>query len=248
MKSAYGKNELSRFISNRYGESINLTPITEGMESQVFSFTHDNKEFVLRINPVIEGFRKDEYAYRHFSSSKIPIPKIIEYGTYSSKHAFCISEKASGITLQDADGATVNALLPDIADLWRSIGDVDISDTAGYGIFSATDGNAPFHTWQDYLFSIFDQRRYDWEKVKANKNVDAELVDNLKSTFLSLIKYCSEDRKLKHGDFGSNNVLIDEHIPKINAIIDWDNASYGDPFYDIAGAYFWRTWLMCMEK
>jgi len=248
MKSTCSKNEAVKFLSGKFGEAITLMPMVEGQESQAFSFRHNNKDFVFRINPIIEGFQKDDHAYRNFSSAKIPIPKVVEHGAFDDNHVFCISEKAPGITLQDADESTVTALLPDITSLWRSISEIDISNTVGYGIFSGKDGNAPFHSWRAYLLSIFDQEKYDWEKVKNLTGVEAQLVDGLKSALLKLVEYCPEDRKLIHGDFGSNNVLIDVHTPKITAIIDWDCASYGDPLYDIAIAYFWRTWLMCMEK
>ena len=247
-KSDYTKNTLAEFLTKKYGEPINLTPMVEGQESQVFSFWHADKEFVLRINPSIEGFLKDDYAYRNFSSSKIPIPKVIEYGQFDDKHAFCISEKVSVVTYEDADEAVVIALLPDITELWRSISETDISGTAGYGVFSSKDGNAPSGSWHDDLLSIFDEKKYDWDKVKSIDGVDADLIDTLKTKFLELVKYCPEERKLRHGDFGSNNVIIDPSVPKIVAIIDWDCASYGDSLVDIAGAYFWRTWLMCMEK
>ena len=247
MKSTYSKTDVTKFLSEKYGKVINLMPMAEGQESQAFSFRHNNSDFVFRINPIIDGFQKDDYAYQKFSSPKILIPRIIEYGGFDDNHTFCISEKVSGITVQDADVATVNALLPDITGIWRSISDTDISDTSGYGVFSAKDGNAPFDNWLDYLLSILDERKYDWNKVRVTKNVDAGLVDDLKSALSNLILHCPEERKLIHGDFGSNNILIDERIPKITAIIDWDNAAYGDPLYDIATAYFWRTWLMCMK-
>ena len=248
MKTTYTKNDIAQFLSEKHGETINPSRMIEGQESQAFSFRHNNKDFVFRINPIIEGFQKDDYAYRNFSSSKIPIPKAVEYGAFDDNHAFCISEKAPGITLQDADESTVSDLLSGITNLWRSISEVDISNTVGYGVFSGKDGNASFHSWRDYLLSILDQEKYDWEKVKSLEHVDAGLIDNLKSALTGLIEYCPEDRNLIHGDFGSNNVLVDPHTSKITATIDWDCASYGDPLFDIAIAYFWRTWLMCMEK
>jgi len=222
--------------------------MAEGMESQALSFTRGGQEFVLRINPLIEGFRKDDYAYRNFSSAKIPIPKIIEYGNFSAGHAFCISEKAPGNTYQDADEATVVTLAKDVLALFFEISEIDISGTTGYGIFSSETGNAPFGSWRECLLSILDERVYAWEKVKQTQGVDTELLDRIMSAFSALVEYCPEARKLRHGDFGTNNLLVDRGALKLTAVIDWDNASYGDPLYDMGGAYFWRTWLMCVEK
>ena len=247
MKSKYNQDEITKFLCEKYGRSIALRPVVEGMESQVFSFEYAGDEFIIRINPAIEGFRKDDYAYRNFSSKKTPIPRIFEYGHFNAEHAFCISEKAPGITFEDADEATVTAMVNDEIELWLSIGEINISDTTGYGIFSSEDGNAPFNSWRDYLLSILDENVYDWKKVRTTQGVDIALLERLKSAFLALVEYCPEERKLRHGDFGTNNLLIDASERKITAVIDWDNASYGDMFYDIGGTYFWSTWLMCEE-
>jgi hygromycin-B 4-O-kinase len=49
-----------------------------------------------------------------------------------------------------------------------------------------------------------------------------------------------------HGDFGSNNVLSDGQ--SITGIIDCSEAMVGDPLYDVANIFFWRTWLNCMDQ
>ena len=248
MKSTYIPNDIADFLSKKYGEAIEPIPMVEGMESQTFSFSHGNQEFVLRINPLIEGFRKDDYAWRNFASAQVPIPRIVEYGAFNATHAFCISEKAPGITYEDADETTVMALAKDELELWDVICEIDISGTIGYGIFSSEDGNAPFSSWRNYLLAILDASEYDWEKVRATEGVDTELLREIMSAFSELVEYCPEERKLRHGDFGTNNFLVDPSARRITAIIDWDNASYGDPLYDMGGSYFWRTWLMCVEK
>jgi UDP-N-acetylmuramate: L-alanyl-gamma-D-glutamyl-meso-diaminopimelate ligase len=51
--------------------------------------------------------------------------------------------------------------------------------------------------------------------------------------------------KLVHGDFGANNMLVENG--QIKSVIDWENSLYGDPLYDISIAYFWSSWLICME-
>ena len=60
MKSKYRKDEVTRFLCEKYGAAFTLTPVAEGMESQVFSFEYQGKAFIVRIHPEIEGFRKDD--------------------------------------------------------------------------------------------------------------------------------------------------------------------------------------------
>ena len=75
-----------------------------------------------------------------------------------------------------------------------------------------------------------------------NPNVLGEWLN----TFHLLVASCPEERALVHGDFGSNNVLAEgEHI---TGVIDWSEAMIGDPLYDVANIFFWRTWLPCMER
>lgn len=33
----------------------------------------------------------------------------------------------------------------------------------------------------------------------------------------------------------------------MSAVIDWSEAMVGDPRYDLANLFFWRTWLDCMD-
>ena len=35
---------------------------------------------------------------------------------------------------------------------------------------------------------------------------------------------------------------------RFNAVIDWDEAGYGDPLKTVAGAYFWSKWLLCADR
>lgn len=80
----------------------NIYQLAEGEESQAFCFVHDSKEYVIRINRSAQGFYKDAYAYQHFASKALPIPKVIAIN-YSAARAngeqlaFCITEKMPGV-------------------------------------------------------------------------------------------------------------------------------------------------------
>ncbi len=246
IKSNYTKSDIANFISNKLNTNIELFPVVEGMESQVYSYTLNGKNYIFRINPNLEGFRKDDYAYKNFNNNTIPIPKVIDYGKYNDTHYYCISEKANGITFEDSTEEVVESLLKDITDIMIAINNIDISNTMGYGVLDSQTGNAPFKTWKDYLLDILNIDKYNWNQVKNMDYVDTKLVDDIIIKFNELIPFCNDVRKLRHGDFGSNNMLVDNG--KFSAVIDWDCSGYGDPLYEIASAYFWSTWLMCMDK
>jgi hygromycin-B 4-O-kinase len=234
--------DVETFLQQQFsGETTTLRPMIEGEESQAFSFERGGNGYVLRINKAIEGFQKDAYAYHQFHSARIPIPKVIQIGRIDERHAFCISERISGITLQDLDSATLNYLLPPTMKIWIALQDLDLSYTVGAGDFD-TNGNGRYATWQHYLLSVLDPSFYDWDYV--SHYLDRTLLKDLMTVFTSLVQHCPEERHLVHGDFGSNNILTDGH--RITAVLDWDCAKYGDPLFDIATAYFWSSWLECM--
>ncbi|ESA32637.1 6 -aminoglycoside n-acetyltransferase [Leptolyngbya sp. Heron Island J] len=53
--------------------------------------------------------------------------------------------------------------------------------------------------------------------------------------FLNEPKHFAYKPVLKHGDFGTSNILFDQTTNSISGIIDFSNASLGDPAYDFAG-------------
>jgi hygromycin-B 4-O-kinase len=56
------------------------------------------------------------------------------------------------------------------------------------------------------------------------------------------------ERGLVHGDWGANNLLVDDG--RISGILDWENATLGDPLRDVAGR-LWATWppvVTCMTR
>ena len=91
MKSDYSKESITEFLSRKYGEDIRLFPIKEGQESQAYWFSRGGREYVVRINSNMEGFKKDKYAYEHFRSDRVPIPEVVETGNFDGTHYFCIS-------------------------------------------------------------------------------------------------------------------------------------------------------------
>jgi len=234
--------EVKHFLRERWVQEVDaVEQMMEGEESQALSFECDENAYVLRINPSIEGFRKDAYAYRQFQSARIPIPRIIQIGFIDEQHGFCVAEKMPGVPLQDVDSPTIKGLLEPTAEVWLALKACDLGQTTGYGDF-AVEGRGAYATWREFLLSLLDPQTYRWDRVlpPAYRETCQEVIP----TFRSLVKRCPEERALVHGDFGSNNVLTDGQ--RITAVLDWENAKYGDPIFDVATAYFWSPWLECM--
>jgi hygromycin-B 4-O-kinase len=240
-KTKLSVQTVATFLRERVASEIkDVRPMQEGEVSQAFSFEWD-KGYVIRINRSIAGFQKDAYAYQHFHSDRIPIPKVIQIGHIDEQHAFCITERISGLTLQDVDHETIVQLLQPTADIWFALQKYDLSHTNGYGDFDA-DGQGQYATWRAYLLSILNTASS--YRGHAESHIDQSLLNDIIAIFTTSIRYCPEERFLVHGDFGSNNILADgKHI---TAVLDWDCARYGDPLFDVATAYFWSTWLDCM--
>jgi aminoglycoside phosphotransferase (APT) family kinase protein len=50
---------------------------------------------------------------------------------------------------------------------------------------------------------------------------------------------------LLHGDFGLYNIIIDEKKPRVNAVLDWEMSTLGDPLVDLA--HHLRAWWEPMD-
>jgi hygromycin-B 4-O-kinase len=222
--------------------SCDLSLITGGEESQVYRFRSGTRTYIIRINRALEGFQKDAFAYRRFARANLPIPEIIRIGQIED-HFYCISENVPGLTLQDLRPHDLPPLLGSTAKILDAIADSDLGDMTGFGPFNAR-GVGSYESWRDFMTSVADPDRHAWAALDSL--VDMNLINGLLERLEHLALDCPETRKLVHGDFGSNNVLTDGR--RITGVIDWSEASIGDPLYDIANIFFWSTWLDCMQQ
>ncbi len=233
------------FLSKCWPEPVtNLENLVEGEDSQAFYFESDDKCYVLRINKSDYGFRKDAYAYDNFASVKIPIPKVFQIGKIDTDHFYCISQFIDGQILQYLDKEGVKTLLPATLEMQRTIAGIDISHTVGYGELDLA-GNGKSSSWQEWLLAHISLPDFNWEAITSKGVIERSFLHKVFDAFKRLVDQTPSKRQLIHGDFGSNNLLTRDG--KIVAVLDWDAASYGDWLFDVAGAYYWRDHLLCMN-
>lgn len=214
-----------------FGPIGGLKPINGGLESRAYRSVGP-PHIIVRINPDRAGFEKDAFAFSRFANADLPIPKVHHIGDLGD-YSFCISEEAPGVTLEDVDVSALPVLLEPTARVMRAIASADIAGISGYGLFNFQ-GQGMHDSWRAFLLSVED-----------NWTLPVQDVSRIFERFHSLVERIPERRALIHGDFGSNNVLTDGR--GITAVIDWSEAMVGDPLYDVANVFFWRTGLPCME-
>jgi hygromycin-B 4-O-kinase len=242
-KPTVSRSSLIAVVTRQLGEISELVQIAEGEESRAFSFRASGENYVVRINQTADGFHKDAYAHRRFATAALPIPEIVNIGEFDGEHAYCISRRAAGVTLQELAHAELMGIAGPVASVLDAVAASNVEGTCGYGPFDAQ-GNGTYGTWRDFLTAIASPGQYDWDA--AVHQVDLDRVHPLLNEVLTLAERCPQDRHLVHGDFGSNNVLTDGR--HVTGVIDWSEAMIGDPLYDVANIFFWRSWLECMEQ
>ena len=244
MKPELSNQQLLQFLTEKYGSEPQWAPIAEGMESRVLTFIWGDQQYILRVNPNPSGFQKDRWCFQQFHSEELPIPEILEIGSFSSHYAYCLSRRLPGITLEDSAIPTLQQLTPYVSQVWKVIHQSLLPSSEGFGPFNEC-GHATFSSWQSFLQSTIRGKDQQWDHLFASNLLDATALQPVMHSYLRLTGHCPEERKLVHGDFGSNNVLTDGK--KITGVLDWDCALYGDPLFDVAGSFFWSPWLDCMR-
>lgn len=234
------REDVANHLRRRLGPSVELTELPAGEESRVYLLVAGGTKQILRVNRSRFGFDKDAFAYRHFHSTSLPIPAVLETGDLDGMNFFCITSCAPGRTLQDLSLDEVRQTFQPLENILRSVRGSDVSSTRGSG-FLDQNGIGSHQSWPSFLQSLDSQIWPDVSHV-----IDTSQLRSVISRMLSLSEDIQEFRCLIHGDFGSNNVLTDGR--SITAVIDWSEAMIGDPLYDVANIFFWRTWLGCMDQ
>ena len=228
------RGEIARLLASLLSEDVELETVHEGLGSQAFMLLLGGVECVVRINYSLRGFKKDRYAAENFASEGLPVPRVLKLGRLDETHAFCITEFATGFTLQDIEPELARRLAAPAFEAWRAMQAVQVPASAGYGGFNGH-GRARFDTWQAYLLDSV--RHLDWTGL----SVDQSMIAALTSCVEQLAPACPSERRLIHGDFGADNLLTDGE--RITAVLDWELAAYGDPLFDIATAHFFAPGL-----
>ena len=234
---------LRSVLREHFGDGVEaVEPLVGGFFSRAYAVSAGGREYVVRLNAAAhaaESFAKDDYAWRHFASADLPIPHIVAIGETDAEY-YAISERVAGRTLMDCSEAELRAALPALLDALEALAGADTSGSTGYGDWDG-EGNARFGSWQEFLADIIENhpKGYfkDWHRFLRNGFIERDVFETVYGRMLQLAEGCPDMRALVHNDYQFENVIVDGE--KITGVIDWANALYGDPLYDVA----WLGWI-----
>lgn len=215
-------------LQQMHTEIDSLQKLSSGMFSQAYSFVADKKEYVFRLNKHEKDFKKDIYAYRNFGN-KLLIPKILKYGKFDDELYYAITLKCKGVTHDKVKNP--ESILPEIIKTIEAMRAIDVTSHYGFGLLNE-DGQGQYNSWREAVTSFYNHK---FPNIEVKKFIDAAVLGKM----FDLLEFIPETKYLVHGDFGFDNLIIDDD--KIAGILDWAESKYGDFLYDVAWLDFWSN-------
>jgi hygromycin-B 4-O-kinase len=222
-----------------------LQALAGGEFSRAFGFVAGGREYVVRFSRyphAVEAFAKDEYAWRRFASPGLPIPRIVALGEVEGG-AFAIGERVAGRRVEELSAGERAALVPSLLGTLDAIAGADLGVTRGYGPWDGA-GQGEAVSWHGYLAAVMDNKDEgyyrDWHALFRESFLERAVYEAVYRQMLHLAAQCPEERALIHCDLHFDNVLTAGG--RVTGVIDWGNAGYGDPLYDVAWLGRWNTY------
>lgn len=243
----HAQSEAETFLRQRYGPSTHsLVPLRSGEWSSAFAFVTDDARFVARFADSRDDFDKDALVWR-LAGGALAVPRVVEVGEIGEAGDtggfFAVATFVEGSPLDDLTGPEMRDYLPALLATLSAMRAVDISAYPGFGPFDGA-GRAPFASWRECLLDAATRafptnRIFGWRPQLEAMSGAAQAFDAAYARLVDLAPTLPDERHLLHGDLLNRNVLV--HQGRVS-VIDWGNALFGDPVYDIAWLHFWAPW------
>lgn len=226
---------IDSFLHEHFGDAVGIKMIDDGEVSQAGIVETLAGSKVIRFSKHNdEGYQKDRYAYEHFRNPLVPIPEIEKIGVLPDGMFYAISELVAGTTLDKLPFDELRGTLPSMIQTMEAIHQTAPTGS-GFGRIQL-DGNGNTDSWHEALDR--SQASNDDGRLDSSPLFERDVYEHFRAKIKEYYRFCPEDiRQLIHRDFGFNNTLAKNG--KITGVIDWDDAAYGDPLYDVAWQGFW---------
>ncbi|WP_245831742.1 phosphotransferase family protein [Oceanobacillus senegalensis] len=237
----FDRKAVKSYISDNYGQlpspPLEVKQFSTGVSNLTYFIRSGGWEAVLRRPPngplppkAHDMKRESEFLTKlHPYFSYVPEPYVMCEDTSIIGVPFYVMERKKGIVLDEEfplnmeiTNEQIQKLSHHVVDRLAELHTIDYEE-AGLSHFGYPDGfvERQVHGWI---------KRYDKAKTYSIPYVDKVckwLIDHIPQTTISSVI---------HNDYKLNNMLLTEDLTNINAILDWEMVTIGDPLFDLGGA------------
>ncbi len=203
-----------------FGELIDVPSYpVQGLSGYVFFLNFKDKEVVVKYGDSVEN----DYKYLkliHDRKVDIKVPEVYGYFIIENTQVLLL-EKINGKLFGEVKTGELPRYFDSIVETLNNLHKLKNRKS----------------NWKTYLLSIFNGDTINWSMVYEREAIDSDLLRKSISWVINEINnlnFKDEDSALLHTDFNNSNLFIDENTFKIIGVIDWEEATFGDPVYDIA--------------
>jgi len=128
-----------------------ITPMAGGNLSNVFSFSHEGKRYVIKFSDMEGVYQTERYISDLLSSQGIPFPRCSGQGKVGHLE-YSLMERIDGGNLADFSAEQQTRQLPELIRILTRLNHVDLGPTSGYG-WIGPKGDGAFQTWKDPIMN-----------------------------------------------------------------------------------------------
>ena len=224
-KPLISDEQASDFLVAHHGAIDELERIATGYWSSAFAYGAAGDDLVVRFGHNRDWYEVDRAAHAN-NSDALPVPRVRDIGEAFDGLFFAISERSSGVFLEDVTDAS--AVVPMLL--------------AGLRAAPAADAD---YTWRDWLLGGIDHagRNGPHRAVVARDAVAGPIADVVEAEVRRLLDAVPQRRDLVHGDLVHKNVLVAPDLSRVNAVFSWKCSARGDALFDAGWLSFWGPWF-----
>lgn len=235
--------DVEQLLVSHHAEPIEaLAPLPGGYWSAAYAYRVGNRDLVLRLGTLREGFEADRAAMA-FSGPDLPVPQVLAIGTAFGV-GYAISERHYGRFLENVRAEERLRSGPMLGSLLRALR--AIQERPDLSVSGAPRALAPQDSWHNHLRRQLADDGTSWYAGwRAALRHDSELerlFEACESRITELLEACPEQRHVVHGDLLYQNVLVSEDASRVTAVFSWKRSVRGDFLYDTAYCTFFSLW------
>lgn len=232
------------FLSELHGEPVGpVEALSGGFWSSAYGYRAGDRELVLRLGTVPEGFFADRAAMA-FDGPDLPVPPVFDIGEAFGM-SYAVSERRHGRFLEDVEPTLAHNLGPTLARLLLALRTAAPAPPGAPVEWQqgTTAGGPSWRRWLlDGLVDDPSSRVAGWSKVLAADPALGPVHRACERRITELVEACPERRDVVHGDLLHGNVLVSAEATRVNAVFSWKCSVRGDFLYDVAWCTFWGAW------